>query len=293
MAVYRVGSMTKAARELHLTQSGISQQIKALEEALGITLFDRIGRKIMPTAQADILFHDCSKHLDEIEHVFEVLSIQNKPLAGKVKIGFPPVFGNHVLLPVIAKFHKENPDVIFELRMGLAKEIVGLLNEGKLDFAFVDSFAKDSQLITEPVGKEYLDLCCRADLLDQFGRYQFSSKYFRKLPYVAYLHGEPTIRYWFQKNFKTIPHDLRVVATVIDNHAISRIIAEGMAVGLLPESLIQRLRDENDQIHIFKSDHRVANKISACYLAKRTMAPPAVRCLNEIRKALSGRKGLA
>ena len=67
LSVYRTKSMTQAAKQLHLTQSGVSQQIKALEEALDITLFDRINRRIIPTAEAEILYNLCSQRLDELE----------------------------------------------------------------------------------------------------------------------------------------------------------------------------------------------------------------------------------
>ncbi len=54
--VFRTGSMTTAAQELHLTQSGVSQHIRSLEDVLGIRLFDRIKKKLIPTTTADILF---------------------------------------------------------------------------------------------------------------------------------------------------------------------------------------------------------------------------------------------
>lgn len=50
--VYRTKSMTIAAEELHLTQSGVSQHIRSLEESLDIRLFDRIKHKLVPTGEA-------------------------------------------------------------------------------------------------------------------------------------------------------------------------------------------------------------------------------------------------
>ena len=87
LSVYRTKSMTQAAKQLHLTQSGVSQQIKALEEALDITLFDRINRRIIPTAEAEILYNLCSQRLDELESAISQISTKDSELKGKVKIG--------------------------------------------------------------------------------------------------------------------------------------------------------------------------------------------------------------
>lgn len=286
LVVYRTRSMTLAAKELHLTQSGVSQQIKSLEDNLRVTLFDRMNRKIIPTAHAEILFHECSQKLDELEETLEKISSVKANLTGKVRIGFPPIFGQHVLLPLIAKFHKENLEVTFEMKVGLADEIIDLLEEGELDFAFIDSFAKTPQLVTESVFLEHLDLCCHPDLLPQFGPYEFSFKYFKKLPYIGYLTGEPIIRNWFHTNFDSTPHQLNIVASIMDSNAIARLVIEGVGVGLLPEVLLQQL-EQNQGIHRFKSHHRVANNIALACLDKRTLTPTASRFMVWIKQTLA------
>ena len=286
VAVYRAGSMTKASKELHLTQSGISQQVKALEDALGVTLFDRINRRIIPTASAEDLYIHCNKYLDEIDLMLSGVANRRNSLVGRVKIGFPPVFGNHTLLPLIAKFSRANPKVKFELRTGLTSEILELLIEGKLDFAFFDTMTKDPHLVTESVGEEVLDLCCRKDLVEETGKFKASAKFFRKLPFAAYVEGEPVIRTWFKKNFQTVPSDLNVVATVIDSRAIARIVIEGMAAGLLPGALVKQIRQDHKDIRVFNVEGRIRNRICVSYLAQREMSAVAANCFNELKHSM-------
>ncbi len=286
LVVYRTRSMTLAAKELHLTQSGVSQQIKSLEENLSVTLFDRVNRKIIPTAHAETLFHACSQKLDELEETLEKIANVTKQLSGKVRVGFPPVFGQHIILPLIAEFHKAHQDVTFELRVGLADEIVDLLEEGELDFAFIDSFAKHPQLVTESVHLEYLDLCCHKKLLPEFGDYEFTLKYFKKLPYIGYLSGEPIIRNWFQTNFDSVPHQLHVVASIMDSHAIARLVKEGVGVGLLPELVLTELEKGGD-VHRFRSRNRVANNVALACLDKRTLTPTASQFMGWLKQALA------
>ena len=65
-SVYRSKSMTHAARELHLTQSGVSQHIKALEDVLELKLFDRIKQKLVPTPSAKELYASTAKSFEDI-----------------------------------------------------------------------------------------------------------------------------------------------------------------------------------------------------------------------------------
>ena len=65
--VYRTKNMTKAADELHLTQSGISQHMKALEDNLGVKLFDRVRQRLVPTKAGATLYEHCHQGLHNIE----------------------------------------------------------------------------------------------------------------------------------------------------------------------------------------------------------------------------------
>jgi LysR family transcriptional regulator, low CO2-responsive transcriptional regulator len=69
----RTGSFTKAARELHLTQSGISHSMKALESDIGCRLLDRLGKKVVLTQAGEQLLHHARKILLEMETARETL----------------------------------------------------------------------------------------------------------------------------------------------------------------------------------------------------------------------------
>jgi len=85
-SVCRLRSMTAAAKELNLTQSGISQHIKTLEENLDIKLFDRYRQKIVPTSTANILYEKTNKGLSELEVTLRQITGTSKELFGIVKI---------------------------------------------------------------------------------------------------------------------------------------------------------------------------------------------------------------
>ena len=98
-SVYRARSMTQAASELHLTQSGVSQHIKSLEDMLGVRLFDRIKQRLVPTQPAGLLYKGCTDALGGLEHALAEIKGGTDRLSGPVNIGMPIEFGNNLILP--------------------------------------------------------------------------------------------------------------------------------------------------------------------------------------------------
>src|SRR5881275_2904153 len=70
----RAGTFTQAARELHLTQSGVSHSMKALENDIGCRLLDRLGKKVVLTQAGEQLLEHASKILQEMEEAREALA---------------------------------------------------------------------------------------------------------------------------------------------------------------------------------------------------------------------------
>ncbi|SMF14170.1 LysR family transcriptional regulator [Pseudobacteriovorax antillogorgiicola] len=287
LVVFRTRSMTQAAKELHLTQSGVSQQIKSLEETLQITLFDRINRRIIPTSEAEILYNECSRRLDDLEAALRQISNQEKVLKGKVKIGFPPIFGNHTIVPIITEFGKDYPGVRFDLRNGLASEMIPLLLQGQLDFAFVDSFVTDSYLIQRPVAAENLELICHKNILEEYGPYRHSMEFYEKLPYVSYTESESILNSWFQANFNRTISEPNIRATVMDCNVAATLAVAEIGASIVPQDLAQNLLSHNKQISILSSQTKVTNNISVVHLKKRTMGAAAQQCYEWISESLT------
>jgi len=84
IAVYKNKSFTKASEKLHISQPTISEHIKNLEKSLDCKLFDRLGRSIMPTAEADILYPKALQILDDLDQIQEDISAAGTGIKGKL-----------------------------------------------------------------------------------------------------------------------------------------------------------------------------------------------------------------
>lgn len=279
--------MTLAAKELHLTQSGVSQQIKSLEETLNITLFDRINRRIIPTSEAEILYRECSRRLQDLERALSVISNKNDELRGDIKIGYPPIFGHHSLLPLISKFAKQNRMVNFHLHRGLASELSPMLLRGQLDFAFMDAYSTDPSFMYHQVAEQELVLvapkCFYA--LESIEKDQFES--LKQIPFVGYTASQTFLKQWFKLNLGKQPMELHVRAYVSDTNAAARFVSDSLAAGLFPQEMAKALAEEHKHLTIPSGQGAVINPISVCRIAKRTLGSAAETCLNWLNSEYS------
>ena len=150
-SVYRHKSMTEAAKELHLTQSGVSQHIKNLEEETGLKFFDRLHRQLIPTETADLFYQECDTSLHSIENSLRELRGERQKLKGQIRLGIPIEFGNNLILPKLAQSQTDHPDVQFSIQYGFAYEMTDKILSGEMDFAFIDSVKVDPRIELELV----------------------------------------------------------------------------------------------------------------------------------------------
>jgi len=110
----RLESFTKAAQELHLTQSAVSRQVKELEQVIGVDLFRRVGRQVVLSEAGRNLSNDLATDLENIRQ-----SVQRAISAGErgksIRIATLPTFANRWLIPRLADFSRLHPDITINL----------------------------------------------------------------------------------------------------------------------------------------------------------------------------------
>lgn len=106
-AVARLGSVTQAARELHVTHSAVSQQIRILETAIGVALFVREARGLRPTEEGRLYALDIRAALRSITQATQLA--QARPQESDLVIAALPSFALHWLIPRLARFRALHP----------------------------------------------------------------------------------------------------------------------------------------------------------------------------------------
>lgn len=115
LAVAKEQSFTKAAAKLGVSQSALSHTIRGLEERFGLQLLNRTTRSVSPTEAGERLLHNVGPKFDEIDAELSTLSeLRTKP-AGTIRITAAEHAANTVLLPALAKFLPDCPDIKVEI----------------------------------------------------------------------------------------------------------------------------------------------------------------------------------
>lgn len=149
LAVVEEGSLTAAARGLGVTQPTLGRQIAALEEELGVVLFERLGRGLTPTPSALALL----EHVRQMGDAASALSVaatgQADALEGSVCITASEVWTAFILPPVVTALRAAHPGVTIEL---LASNAISDLRRREADIALRNAPPRDPDLIGRRLG---------------------------------------------------------------------------------------------------------------------------------------------
>ena len=148
----------KAAEHLFLTQPAVTLQIKALENDLGVRLFDRTAGRISLTRQGLILLGYADKAANLISEAERELGAGDGKVSGELPLGVSTTIAQYVLPRLLGAFLAEHPRVQLSLHSGNTSEIVRLLLDGKVSVGLIEGPSRDRGVRAEPFMEDELVL---------------------------------------------------------------------------------------------------------------------------------------
>jgi DNA-binding transcriptional LysR family regulator len=147
--VVEAGSFTAVARQAGATQSAVSKQVAALEQALGARLLSRTTRSLALTEEGQRYFEQARRLVAEIAEAESVVRGASQQLSGWLRVAAAVGFGRMVLLPIVQRFLANHPGVKVDLQLN--DGFVDLVEEG-IDVAVRVGELSDSGLVARRVG---------------------------------------------------------------------------------------------------------------------------------------------
>ncbi len=156
--VAELGSLSKAAERLRIAQPALGRQMKLLEEELGVALFARHGRGMVPTAAGRILADRASAILRLVADTRAELIAERDAVKGTVSLGVPPTVGEVLAGRLVERFVKQHPAVTVRIVPAFSGYLHDLLQRGEVDLAVMYETPVTPQIRVEPLIVEELFL---------------------------------------------------------------------------------------------------------------------------------------
>jgi DNA-binding transcriptional LysR family regulator len=135
--VAELGSFSRAAEALYLTQPTVSEHVRALEEALGIQLLDRLGRGATPTPAGELLLTYARRILVLMGEARQAIDRFQGRMSGELVVGGSTIPGEYVLPALIGQFKAKYPDISISLRIGSSRQVSEWVEEGRVEVGVV------------------------------------------------------------------------------------------------------------------------------------------------------------
>ncbi|WP_138751250.1 LysR family transcriptional regulator [Paenibacillus sinopodophylli] len=238
----KLGNLTKAAQELHITQPSVSYAIKQLETQLDVKLFDRLSKGVRLTPEG-------ASVLEYAEKSFAVMQLGETKLqalktlnAGELRIGASGPIIKHLLLPLLDSFHAQFPDVRIRLLQGKTADIRSRLKAGLIDIGLVHLPFADPSLSVQPL-TDIQDCFVVGAAYRHLTAHTITPAQLAELPLLLLSEGSSTrvfIDHWFTMQGLTAEADMELSSMDM----LVEVAMRGYGAAFVTQAFIQQFVDE-------------------------------------------------
>ncbi len=234
VTVIEEGSISAAARKLHLSQPPLSLQIKKLEEEFGISLFIRKGRNLIITDAGKALYRKAKALLDMSETANKELKAMVNGCSGVLRIGTISSVDHAKIRDKIFTFHKLRPDVLFEIVEKNTYSLIDMLINNELDLAFVRTPFPQEHFNCLSLHKEAMVAVAHESFFDA-NTPLIDLKWLSSKPLIVYRRWEALIKNAFnEKGFSFCP-----LCVCDDARTSISWASSGIGISLTPKSALE------------------------------------------------------
>ena len=231
-------SFSQAAEALFLSQPSVSNQVKLLEDAYGLRLFERSGRTIRLTDAGGALYSYAEKIFALAKEADSVIEEIKGMEAGGIKISASNTLGAYYLPDIIDLFRRKHPRVEIQMDAGYTENVVESVLTFKSDLGMIGRSVTHPNIVVTPLWEEELVLIVPPD--HPFARLRTIG--------ISQLQDQPFIMSEKGSGVRAITEELlsgkgpspRVVMELGENEAIKRAVASGLGITLISATVAKR-----------------------------------------------------
>ena len=238
--IVELGSFSRAAEALHLSQPTLTEHIKALEDYLGTTLLDRLGREVVPTKAGDILYDYAKKILRLKREAEQTLWSLKGALKGDLTVGASTIPGEYILPSLIKGFRDNFPDIIINLTIGDTKKVIDDILNNRIELGVVGAVMENVKLEYHKFVNDELVLIVPPS--SSWGKMKsITLEKLKEVPFVLREEGSGT-RMVMEKSLRDNGFDnghLNVIIRLGSTTAVIQAIKSGIGCSILSRRAVQ------------------------------------------------------
>ena len=283
LAVARQRHFRRAAEHLHLSQPAVSRHIAELEAELGVRLFDRTTREVVPTETGRYLEGAIERVLDELEGVLGHVHSEGERRRGKVRVASVPTLSASLMPICIADCARDYPELTIQLHDQAQTLVLDSVRGGEVDFGIAIDPPESGDFDCETVMRDPFHLACRPD-------HPLAS--LKSVPWKK-LQGEPLVLLDYSSGSRRLIdqalHKHGVEANVVQQtghtHTAFRMVEAGLGITITPAlsspptSLVMRPLTPTEQRSVMLIHRR-----------QRSLSPLAMLVWNRLRELATNGK---
>lgn len=257
-------NISKAAEELNVTQSAVSQALKNLEGKVGFPVITRQGKSVTLTENGMRLAKVAKQYFKRIEETIEQIHLENHEIKGKLHVGSLYGLGKTWLSSRMLDFLSSYPELEVRLSMDFPETIIKKFEQHEIDCLImpeylVPAFAEKLDLHSEYttlVFSEKFDITKNTELKDILA-----------LPIIFYENNDPNFYRWCREKFGVVPRNIKPRLVVNSFGQMLQAVNEGLGIAVVPTHVLKRSHQKTKVKTVGKEFEVFSNKVSFAYHA--------------------------
>ena len=266
ITLVEVGHFTQTAEKLFMTQPGVSQHIKKLEQEVGTPLLQRIGKSFELTVAGEKLYRYGQRHRSEELALLRDLQT-DAPFSGECRLACSGSLAMY-LYPHLLKHQANYPEITIKLEAAPNRRIIDSIKANQIDLGIITQKDISPELEHQAVGIEPLCLVIPASMANK----PINLKLLNQIGFINHPDGEHYVRQIIQANFDSSflnIESLRISGYINQLNQILLPVAQGLGYTVLPQKAVASFSRQSD-IHICPMEKAVSEEL---YLIRKKNRP--------------------
>jgi DNA-binding transcriptional LysR family regulator len=268
-----LGNYTRVADDLHLTQPGVTQQVRALERHFGVKLVDVVGRRPLLTDGGHFLaarIHDVLATMIALEREMGEFAAAR---IGELHIGATLTIGDYVLPALLAAFTERNPGVRVRVEVANTRAMAERIRRGDLSLILVEGPLIDESLAIEPF--QHDELCLVTPANHRFAAHgHILAAELAAEPFIWREQGSGT-RAFAEAALAAAGVRPRSVVELPSGEGVARAVEAGLGVAILSRLVVERAVADGRLSAVEIDDLDLARTFRLVTVRGRTLSPAA------------------